>query len=309
MDTDKILSSLVAFRDKVVYGDMRVTLRDLEVARNSVFNSRDPFLLSRFGNVEFTAFRDIFDSNRCLTATESFILHCGGRNTKGIREKSIRMLKQNAGVYSANRNSDFSRFYDLYSECIPNIDFFFRWFSGDALLNKAGLNAQVAPLEFLNILQHRDFYKGVFDGKRLLVVSPHESTIQHQLNTNYNALCDHLQVSNFSVETVKTYHHIDSKPGDWFCDLEDLKGEILKKSDADYVILGCGAFGLPLASYAKDLGVSALHLGGVTQLLFGIMGARWEYLTINSKSVNMWIRPLEADRPSGFERVEGGCYW
>lgn len=307
--SDRILSSLVSLRDKFVYGDLTTSLSSVDETRQRVFGSSSPFLLSRFGNVEFMAFRDVFDSKRSLTFYELCCLYAGARDKNGIRLKSARMLRQNAGVYSARKESEFVRFYEIYEKCIPNIDFFFRWFSGDALLLKAGLNAQIAPLEYLNILQDPDFYKGVFEGKRLLVFSPHELSIQYQLEKKYNALCDHLQVTRFSVETVKTKHNIQSCAGDWFDDLDYLKSQLSNKRNVDYVILGCGAFGLPLACYAKELGISALHLGGVTQLLFGIMGARWEYLVPDFESTSFWTRPVDADRPVGFESVEGGCYW
>lgn len=307
--SDRILSNLVSFRDKLVYGDLTTTLSGVDEARQSVFGSSSPFLLSRFGNVEYTAFRDIFDSKRSLTFYELCSLYAGARNKNGIRLKSARMLRQNAGVYSVRKESDFDRFYEIYKECVPNIDFFFRWFSGDALLLKTGLDAQIAPLEYLNILQNPGFYKGVFEGKRLLVVSPHELTLQYQVEKKYSALCDHLQVNSFSLETVKTKHKIQSSAGDWFDDLDYLKAQLSNKRNVDYVILGCGAFGLPLACHAKELGISALHLGGVTQLLFGIMGARWEYLVPDFESTSLWTRPVDADRPAGFESIESGCYW
>lgn len=46
--------------------------------------------------------------------------------------------------------------------------------------------------------------------------------------------------------------------------------------DYDIVLLGCGAYGFPLAAYAKRRGKQAIHMGGSLQLLFGIKGKRWE---------------------------------
>ena len=44
----------------------------------------------------------------------------------------------------------------------------------------------------------------------------------------------------------------------------------------DVAIIGCGAYGMPLAAMLKQAGKQAIHLGGATQLLFGIKGKRWE---------------------------------
>ena len=61
---------------------------------------------------------------------------------------------------------------------------------------------------------------------------------------------------------------------DWIKALEYMKHEI-SLIDFEIAILGCGAYGLPLSVHIKDMGRQALHLGGTTQLLFGIMGSRW----------------------------------
>lgn len=59
---------------------------------------------------------------------------------------------------------------------------------------------------------------------------------------------------------------------DWFEALEKMKNDIAK-IDFDVAIIGCGAYGLPLAGYIKEeLHKKSIHIGGGTQLLFGIKG-------------------------------------
>ena len=85
------------------------------------------------------------------------------------------------------------------------------------------------------------------------------------------------------------------------------------KIDFDIAILGCGAYGMPLAVKLKRAGKQAVHLGGATQLLFGIKGTRWEaknYPTNIAKLFNeYWVRPSASEKVKGREKVEGGCYW
>ena len=53
-------------------------------------------------------------------------------------------------------------------------------------------------------------------------------------------------------------------------------------------------------------------MGGYTQLLFGILGKRWEtHFPEIFKYANLeyWTRPQDKEKPKGFEKVEGGCYW
>jgi hypothetical protein len=82
------------------------------------------------------------------------------------------------------------------------------------------------------------------------------------------------------------------------------------KRSFDVAIIGCGAYGLPLGAFVKQLGKKAVHLGGASQLLFGIRGKRWDdrepYLYLMDQS---WIRPSLEERPSKPDLVEDACYW
>ena len=83
----------------------------------------------------------------------------------------------------------------------------------------------------------------------------------------------------------------------------------IKKIDFDIAFLGCGAYGLPLASYIKSLGKQALHTGGSTQLLFAIKGRRWEGDGARVFKEDFWVYPSLDERPKDYLLVEGGCYW
>jgi hypothetical protein len=66
-----------------------------------------------------------------------------------------------------------------------------------------------------------------------------------------------------------------------------------------------------LAAHVKRLGKKAVHLGGSTQILFGIKGKRWEENNkfISSIMNQHWVRPLESETPSNINKIEDGCYW
>ena len=69
-------------------------------------------------------------------------------------------------------------------------------------------------------------------------------------------------------------------------------------------------YGFPLAAYVKSIGKKAIHLGGATQMLFGIKSKSWEddsrfHYLINEH----WVRPKETERPANYKQVEGGRYW
>ena len=53
-----------------------------------------------------------------------------------------------------------------------------------------------------------------------------------------------------------------------------------------------------------------IHMGGATQILFGIRGSRWDRMPFFQQLYNeYWIRPLAQETPANFKKVERGCYW
>lgn len=96
----------------------------------------------------------------------------------------------------------------------------------------------------------------------------------------------------------------------WHEALEYMKSEIAKK-DFDVALIGCGAYGMPLAAFVKSLGKVGIQLAGWTQMLFGVYGERWiSQQTQYSKFINKyWIRPNENETPRKAKDIESGCYW
>ncbi len=100
-----------------------------------------------------------------------------------------------------------------------------------------------------------------------------------------------------------------SQYADWFKALEAMKNA-MDAVEYDVAIIGCGAYGFPLAAHAKRKGKVAVHLGGATQILFGIRGNRWDANPqISSLYNEWWVRPAPEERVGGAERVENACYW
>ena len=88
--------------------------------------------------------------------------------------------------------------------------------------------------------------------------------------------------------------------------------EECKKMEFDVAIIGCGAYGYPLAAEIKRMGKVAIHLGGATQILFGIIGNRWEkdHPEFCRKFVNdAWVRPMDKEKIQNAGSVENACYW
>jgi hypothetical protein len=119
----------------------------------------------------------------------------------------------------------------------------------------------------------------------------------------------------FELKTLKAVQTIagekDERFSTWFEALEYMFEETMK-IDFDIAIIGCGAYGMPLAAKLKKTGKQAIHLGGETQLLFGIKGKWWEenYPSKIASCFNeYWGYPADSEKPKNAGTVEMGCYW
>ena len=96
---------------------------------------------------------------------------------------------------------------------------------------------------------------------------------------------------------------------DWCERLDRMRAGIECKT-FDVALIGAGGMSLPLACHAKRMGAIGFHMGGATQLLFGIRGRRWDnYEDINCFFNDSWTRPSAAETPATATLVEDGCYW
>jgi hypothetical protein len=96
---------------------------------------------------------------------------------------------------------------------------------------------------------------------------------------------------------------------EWHDEFQDFC-EKVKEVEFDVALCSCGGYGNPLCAYIHSLGKSAIYVGGVLQMYFGIYGNRWLTERKDVLSIYMtpqWTRPTE--RPRGFENIEKSCYW
>jgi len=159
--------------------------------------------------------------------------------------------------------------------------------------------------------------------KKVLVIHPFNESIECQYKKRNKLFKNQKTLPDFELITYKSIQSIagnETTYKNWFDALKSMENEI-EKINFDICILGCGAYGLPLAAFIKRLGKKSIHLGGGVQLLFGIKGSRWEnnykwkYLpeTINTNYTMLyndyWTRPLLNETPKNAFKMENGAYW
>jgi len=173
--------------------------------------------------------------------------------------------------------------------------------------------AALASLTALEPFYHERPWSRHLAGKRVLVVSPFAETIRRQY-ARREAVWRHKPevLPAFELDTLRCPLSAELvKPvfPDWFTALDAMKEQMNHKI-YDVLIIGAGAWSLPLVSHAKRQGKWAIHLGGTTQVLFGIRGMRWDDNPFLRTMYNeCWVRPGPEDRPHTLKKIENGCYW
>lgn len=256
-----------------------------------------PFAAIRFGAVEISA----------LNNYEKIRLGI----TKKYKPSVIYSIKNNAGVFPAT--SEIIEHYARYLETnLKDTDIL--GVSGVHMENYyfKHLTPNAIPVQNWTLDPLLGGWSHLLAGKRVLVISPFATQIEEQYHKRhliFGKRPDILPLFQLTVipAVLTNAEALDPRFENWFEALDFLKLEILKK-DFDIALVGAGAYGTPLCLYIKSLGKMAIQSGGATQLLFGIMGKRWENREYVSQYVNPhWARPQV--KPPGYKNIEEGCYW
>lgn len=301
---------------------------DRQVANDMIYAllaTGRPCMISRFGTTELNCVNNYL----CVHSPKSFIRKCyeyitDYTHTPWWNVDHFRKMSLWSGIFPIGQETA-----ELFSECylqvIPEIDMLgsFQYYERFMPLRA---DIQKIQLEMLYPFFVVRPWTRILRGKKVLVVHPFEETIRQQYRLR-NLLFDNCEVlPEFELITIKAVQTIagnQSEFHDWFEALDYMKNQI-ESIDFDVALLGCGAYGLPLAAYIKRLGKQAVHIGGGLQLLFGIKGRRWtdqyaDYLDyrpgirigVDYKTLfnSHWSFPLPIDTPKGAEMVENSCYW
>ncbi len=235
--------------------------------------------------------------------------------TKEFNEGNMHCITNNAGFFPKDQ-ALVSQFGDLMIDSSRQLDLLgvFYWPMEEyvikhhapqsALVRARGLEPWYVDVPWTRVLQ----------GKKVLVIHPFEETIKTQYEKRKFLFPETNILPELELKTLKAVQTIagekDPRFETWFDALEYMHTEAMK-IDFDVAIIGCGAYGFPLAAKIKQSGKKAIHMGGATQYLFGIKSKRAEDNNpiISGLFNDAWVRPSEAEKPKNFKNVEGGCYW
>ena len=271
----------------------------------------NPLMVARLGSVELRAIIRYYWNNYEPKKIFHYIKGDIGAFWYD-KEESIDALAINAGFFPTNKKN-IDLFCELMLKDIREIDILGSWLPNELVISDFLTQNIKVPLKDLEPYYHKNPWSEVLKGKKVLVVHPFTKSIEKQYKIHTKLFSDSRVLPEFELKTIKAIQSIaGQKPENfetWFDALEYMKNEI-SKTDFDIAIIGCGAYGLPLAAHVKRLGKQAIHLGGQTQVMFGIKVKRWEDREFFLNMFNEhWIRPLAEETPVNSKKIEDGCYW
>ena len=252
-----------------------------------------PLMISRFGNVE-------------IGLVVEYLTGKGNYSESAVK----RMLTSTGFFVSAKE--DFDRYSKLFIESSQLIDILGVWFNpGEAeVIKESCSEATLVNLATLEPYYHDNPWSRNLKDKKVLVIHPFADTIPEQYRKHRELLFKNKDIlPQFELMTFKSVQSISGTKTEfntWF-DAYDWMRDRIAEYDFDIAIIGCGAYGLPLAAYVKSLGKKAVHLGGATQILFGIKGKRWDDRPFFQSMYNQyWVRPSSEETP---KKVGYDAYW
>jgi len=225
---------------------------------------------------------------------------------------SLKYLHSNAGFFPLEKNK-IEQFCKLMLNDSKEVDILGAWLNNEKYVQHKLENTKKVVLEDLEPFFSNNPWTRALEGKKVLVVHPFSVSIESQYKKR-KLLFENNLLPEFELKTIKAVQSIagvKTNYKDWFEALEYMKDEI-DKTDYDICIIGAGAYGFPLAAHVKRKGKKAIHLAGVTQLLFGIKGSRWEQFLVwpyQNLFNEHWVRPLEIEKPKSASAIEDACYW
>jgi hypothetical protein len=283
--------------------------------------SGKPFMVARFGSTELNLIANYIGVSSGRRPVWNLIR--GRAPEWWWCQNMIEQVRLYSGFFPLEKEA-VVRFCQLMLEDAQQLDILGSWLYKETFVSQLPGNVAKIKLPYLEPYLCANPWTRCLKGRKVLVVHPFAKLIEQQYRKRALLFKNPDVLPDFQLKTVPAVQSLGGMTDDfsnWFDALHWMEEEI-DKVDYEVCLIGCGAYGLPLAAHVKRRGRQAIHLGGVLQLLFGIRGKRWEdpkyalswgiglperlYLDLFNEH---WVKPSEEFKPEVAGKVENGCYW
>jgi hypothetical protein len=239
-------------------------------------------------------------------------------------------LANNTGIYSKNQQ-DIAAFYVEYYKAVMESDSVSIYLDRSDTLQQEKFLISIKykhPLKFIHFKILEPFYSLQLNktpwthsllGKKVLIISPFVDSFQKQLANNFKLFNDPSKCIFLPGQEFVFYKTFNTSAGNqihnnWVETLNIMMNDI-SKIDFDIALISCGGYALVMGSIIKNhLKKSAIYVGGVLQIYFGVMGKRWDTHDLVQRIIRendecKFIRPSGDEIIKNFSNIETGCYW
>lgn len=275
------------------------------------FHSLQNFIVPRIAGIE---------NNFAVIGNE--IMHTNRMNPvhKTYIDKATPTMKNNAGIKITCQES-LTKYSQMYISAFMNCDIYADWEpwgnvyqkSQDTIQNickKDTISAWV--FDIFNYI-HSNPWTNSLKGKRILLISPFEESLKTQIPKREKIYgidlfpeCTFTIIKPPQTQGQETSKEFDIELELFFKTLGELTDEY------DVALVSAGGYGTLICDYIYTNGKSAIYVGGVLQMYFGIYGQRWlreRKEILNLYLNNHWLRPMVNEKPKDYTNVKGSCYW
>ncbi len=272
--------------------------------------SDKPAMIGRFGSTEMACLINYLGIKQ---NNKSWISYVKGKSLMWWWNPNIVNQMQKWSGFFPPEKSKIEQFCELIMQDMRQVDILGSWLLEEELFSTEISQAKKVVLEDIEPFFSSFPWTRALENKRVLVIHPFAETILAQYDKR-KELFDNDLLPDFQLRVIKAVQSVagnNTEFNDWFDALNHMKNQV-DREDYDIAIVGCGAYGFPLAAHIKRSGKKAVHLAGATQLLFGIKGKRWEEFIVwpyTNLFNEHWLRPSNNEKPKNANQVENACYW
>lgn len=316
---------------KPYYGIFPVTEENKDEKHNGTFNpivennnlhdyvkakleTNTPFLIPRMAGIE----NEVAAIGAAIIQTKQ-----ASKEQVDKIQKIAPIMKNNAGIKLTDIN-EVCVYSQTYLSAFQNCERYFWWapwgnvsvhiaHSWDFIVtNFKGPKFDALALDVFSNIQ-RDPWTLALKGKRILIISSFIESIREKID---------IREKIYGIDLFPECEFVFLKPPQTHGSNESRQfkvefAEFVERINAikdtfDVALCSCGGYGNPICSAIYGMGKSAIYVGGVLQMYFGIYGERWmrEHPDVLRAYMNQhWSRPKENEKPNNYKQIENNCYW
>ena len=232
------------------------------------------------------------------------------KNNAGIKLTSLESIKKYSQMYMES-----FQLCDMYSAWEPHGDVYKYIENSHNYIKYKYSNKQPIWAFALDIFHYIKYQPWTYAlaNKRILIISSFEDSIKEKIPIREEIYgidlfpgCEITTIKPPQTQGSEDSEEFDKELDIFFTKLNEIKDTY------DIALVSAGGYGNLICAHIYKSGKSAIYVGGVLQMYFGILGNRWlkERSDIVRLYMNLhWSRPKEHEKPKNHNMVENSCYW